>query len=128
MPRFLFITQTVVVLSLTLATSMAFGQAGKGTIQGRVTDSTGAVLPGATIIVTPGGFRAVTDKEGGYAIAGLTPGDYTVAVSFVGLKDDSTTAHVSVGQAVRLDLRLDVPSQSEMILVGKPPAISQTRF
>jgi TonB-dependent receptor len=117
MSRIVFTILTMAVLSVTIPAPMAFGQAGKGTIQGRVTDSTGGVLPGATIVVTPGSLHSVTDTEGGYAVAGLTPGDYTVAVSFIGLKDYSTTAHVSAGQAVRLDLRLDIPSQSEMVLV-----------
>jgi TonB-dependent receptor len=116
MLRLRFIGLTLIV-SFTLTARTATAQAGKGTIQGRVTDTTGAVLPGATITVMPGGLRAVTDTQGAYAMAGLAPGDYTVAVSFVGLQDYSTTAHVLAGEVVRVDPRLDVPGQSELILV-----------
>ena len=95
----------------------ARGQTARGTIQGHVTDSSGAVLQGASVIVVPGGGRAVTDAEGGYIISGLAPGDYTVGVTFVGFRDFSTAAHVSAGQPTRVDPRLDVAGQSESILV-----------
>src|SRR5262249_61120231 len=95
----------------------ARAQGGKGTIQGRVTDSSGAVLQGASIAVSPGGARAVTDAEGAYVVGALAPGDYTVSVTFVGFKDFSTAAHVAAGQPTRVDPRLDVAGQSESILV-----------
>jgi len=110
-------TPALFVAMLVLSVATASAQGGKGTIQGHVTDSSGGVLPGATISVTPGGLRAVVDTQGGFAVAGLAPGDYTVIVSFVGLQDYSTTAHVSAGQVVRVDATLDVAGQSEMILV-----------
>jgi TonB-dependent receptor len=120
MSRWLFIALTVLMVSLALPAATAYGQASKGTIQGRVADSTGAVLPGATITVTPGGFRAVTDTEGGYTISGLAPGDYAITVSFIGFQDYSTPAHVLAGQVVKVDSRLDVAGQREMILVTAP--------
>jgi len=57
----------------------AFGQTERGSIQGRVTDSSNAVLQGASVTLMPGGMRAVTNTEGEYAIGGLAPGtDYPV--------------------------------------------------
>ena len=52
------------------------------------------MLQGASVTLTPGGARAVSDAEGGYVIGGLAPGDYTVAVSFIGFRDFTTSAHV----------------------------------
>src|SRR5499427_8436132 len=95
----------------------ARAQTSRGTIQGRVTDSSGAVLQGASVTVTPGGARAVTDAEGAYVVGALTPGDYTVTVTFVGFKTFSSAAHVTPGESTRVDPRLDVAGQSESILV-----------
>src|SRR4051794_33363834 len=103
--------------ALALPAQTASAQMSKGAIQGRASDSTGAVLQGASVIVTPGGAHAVTDAEGAYVIGGLAAGDYEVRVTFVGFKDFSTTVHVVAGQPTRIDPKLDVAGQSESILV-----------
>jgi TonB-dependent receptor len=95
----------------------AFGQVERGSIQGRVTDSSNAVLQGASVTVTPGGMRAVTNTEGEYAIGGLAPGTYTLTVSFIGFKEFTKTVTVAVGPPIRLNPALEVAGQSEMILV-----------
>src|SRR5262245_9962095 len=71
---------TLLRLLLTLILSplvvpITAAQVGKGTIQGHVTDSSGAVLQGASVSVKPAGARAVTDAEGHFTISGLPPGD-----------------------------------------------------
>src|SRR5262249_47374465 len=106
-----------VVFVLVLSIASAFAQGPKGTVQGRVTDSSGAPLEGATVVVAPGGAHTVTDSEGGYFLTGLAPGDYTVTVSFVGLKDFSAPAHVVAGPPVRIDPKLEVGAHSEEIVV-----------
>ena len=80
-----------IVLTLVLPATAVFAQADKGSIQGRVTDSSNAVLQGASVTVTPGGMRAVTNTEGEYTIVALAPGAHTVTVSFVGLKEFAKT-------------------------------------
>jgi hypothetical protein len=90
---------TVIVMMLALPAAIVFAQSERGSIQGRVTDSSNAVLQGASVTVTPGGMRAVTNTEGEYAIAGLAPGSYTVTVNFVGFKEFVRTVTVSSGQA-----------------------------
>src|SRR5215471_16706529 len=92
-------------------------QQARGTIQGYVTDASGGVLRGATVTVTPGGAHTVTDAEGGFVLAGLAEGDYTVTVGFVGFRESSTPVHVKGGLAVRVNPKLEVAGQSEMILV-----------
>src|SRR5262245_26831977 len=74
-------------LSLTLRAPALFAQAVKGSIQGRVTDSTGAVLQGASVAVNPVGMRTATTTEGDFTIAGLPAGSYTVTIAFVGFKE-----------------------------------------
>jgi outer membrane receptor protein involved in Fe transport len=104
-------------LAFTLVAVNAVAQPARGTIQGRVTDTSNAVLQGASVTVSPGGAHAVTDVDGTYAIAALAPGSYTVTVSFVGFKDETRTVTVLAGQPVRADATLDVAARSEAILV-----------
>src|SRR5258708_4349369 len=89
------------VLTLVLQATAAFAQADRGSIQGRVTDSTSAVLQGASVTVTPGGMRAATNTEGEYTITGLAPRSYTVTVRFPGLKEFTRTGTAGPGQTTR---------------------------
>src|SRR5690349_10724353 len=72
-----------------------FGQVITGTIMGRVVDTSGGVIPSATITVTNEATNTktttVTDKDGNYAIPLLPIASYTVAVS----KKDFKTSFVS---------------------------------
>ena len=74
----------VAVLIGTLSAVPALGQGGgassTGTIQGRVTDAQGAVLPGVTVTATspsmPGVQTAVSSDTGNYRFPALPPGTY----------------------------------------------------
>ena len=72
-------------LVLLLFSFALFGQGNFGRILGRVTDPTGAVLPGATINILDtqrGLARTVTtDEAGQYNAPALNPGKYTVRVA-----------------------------------------------
>jgi TonB-dependent receptor len=112
---------SIVIAAMTLgaaAPGAALAQSRSGSIQGRVTDSSHAVLPGALVTITPGGARAVTDASGDFAVMGLAPGEYTVTVNFVGFMEFSRTVTVTTGPAARIDSQLDVAGQSESILVS----------
>ncbi len=78
---------TLVLLLFSLA---LFGQGNFGRILGSVKDSTGAVLPGATVNIIDtqrGPARTVTTDEAGlYNAPSLIPGTYTVRVEFPGFK------------------------------------------
>src|SRR5690348_15484336 len=83
------VTLTGFCLALMAFTSIAFAQ-GSGTIQGTVTDPTGAVSPQAAITavnVNTGVETArVTTAAGLYVLSPLAPGEYTVKVSAVGFQ------------------------------------------
>src|SRR5262245_7839226 len=61
-------------------------QSSSAIVRGRVTDSAGGVLQGASVTLVPNGGNAVTDKQGTYSIAGLPAGSYTVQVHYVGFE------------------------------------------
>jgi hypothetical protein len=83
-------------------------------IAGMVRDSTGAVLPGATVEVSSPALlervrTATTDGEGLYKIVDLRPGTYSVTFSLVGfttIKRDDITLSGSFTATVNGDLRV----------------------
>src|SRR4029077_6183651 len=102
----------------TIAATPARAQSGTAIIRGRVTDSAGGVLQGATVTLAPNGGNAVTDKQGAYSIAGLPPVSYTVQVHYVCFDAFTKTVDVSAGPAIQVDASLSVAGHSEEILVS----------
>jgi hypothetical protein len=111
----------VFVLVLLLSTAALAGQS-NATIQGRVFDSSGAVVPGATIRVRSDeiGFdRSVpADAEGRYSIDAIPPGSYRVSASAAGFREELIEELVvEVGRALLHDFRLDLGDRTETVLV-----------
>jgi len=77
-------------------------QSGAGSIQGTVTDPTGAVLPAATIHVISQGTNVTTDTKsnevGFYQVPGLFTGSYTLTASAPGMKTFKVTVQLQVAQ------------------------------
>ncbi len=92
-------------------------QSRKGTIAGRVTDSSGGALIGAQATVQPKGVSVVSDARGQFFINDLDPGSYTVTVTYVGFEPFTQTVNVTAGQAASVDAKLDVESQNLKVLV-----------
>ena len=128
-----FILCAALILRVLLPVT-ATAQRGTGTISGRVADRANAVLPGALVELQPQGMSVATNSHGEFVISDLTPGQYTVKVSYVGFKAFATKAEVKAGQDVRVDAILQVRScKSEEITVigdrphGEAEAINQER-
>src|SRR3954468_2793220 len=73
-----------------LAPSTAGAQGGTSTasVAGKGSDATGGVLPGVTVTVTSLSTNqqrtVVTNEEGVYRFAGLTPGEYSITAELEG--------------------------------------------
>ena len=106
----------VLVCALSLIPSSQ-AQSRKGTIAGRVTDSSGGALIGAQATVEPKGVSVVSDARGQFFINDLDPGSYTVTVTYVGFEPFTQTVNVTAGQAASVDAKLDVESQNLKVLV-----------
>ncbi|HKR83775.1 MAG TPA: carboxypeptidase-like regulatory domain-containing protein, partial [Terriglobales bacterium] len=79
-----------------------------GVVAGRAIDAAGAVLRGAIVELQPGVATTVTDAAGDFVVANLSPGDYTLTISYVGFSAFSTTVKVLAAQTVRVDAKLNV--------------------
>src|ERR1700687_344605 len=100
------------------ALSPAGAQVNRGTISGTVTDSTGAVLPGALVELQQKGPSAVSDAQGHFLISNLLPGSYTLMVSYVGFSPFETSVAVAGGQIAHVDANLTVGKQSQTVTVN----------
>jgi Carboxypeptidase regulatory-like domain/TonB-dependent Receptor Plug Domain len=110
----------------------AGAQATSGTIQGRVTDLTGAVLPGAIISVKDEDkgvtFSGRSDGAGQYSVLNVTPGIYTITVSHAGCAD-SVAPHTTVviDQQLVLNFRLSPSMVTTTVQVNEQPSLLQTQ-
>ena len=123
----------LMVLATIVAAAPAFAQGGAVTtsLSGTVTDSSGAVIPGADITVTNNGtgatFTSVTGANGTFAVPALNPGSYSVKVALMGFKTvvlNNITLNAAVPGSVRV--RLEVGALEETVLVQAGSEIVQT--
>ena len=114
-----------------LAPPPAGAQAVSGTILGFVQDSTGAVVPGATVTLvnTGTGFSrsVVTDASGEYTAPLIPTGTYTVTAELTGFKKVSkTNVQLGVDQKVRMDLALEIGAMTEVVEIQAETPLLQT--
>lgn len=111
---------TLSMLCLLLAASVASAQ-NVGTIQGTVTDDTGAVIPGATVsAVNSRGIlkTAGTNENGAYTINGLVPGIYTIRITTTGFAPfEKAGVQISASKPVSLDAPLKVALANQEVTV-----------
>ena len=109
-----------------------FGQAGRGTLTGAVSDAQGRPLQGAQVVVDPGAITAVSDSQGNFTVVSLPSGDYTVTVNYQGFTPSVSKTTVVGNQAIRLNATLTVSSTAENVEVyagregGEVEAINRT--
>jgi len=101
----------------------ANGQTTSGLITGTVTDSTGAVIPGAQVQLTnqaTGVQRtAVTDSNGYYSAPELQPGSYDVSVNKDGFASQRlSSVHLEVNQSEALNFKMSVNASTQTVQVN----------
>ena len=103
-----------------------------GSINGAVTDSSGAAMPGATVIIrnqeTGSQRQLTTDGSGLYNAPSVSVGSYSVSASKDGFATQQRDGIViTVGQAIRANLTLSASAVTQQIEVtDKPPTINLT--
>lgn len=97
-------------------------QEARGTIVGRVSDATGAVIPGATVDVSNKAMgttqTSTTNQEGLYQVTYLLPGQYQVSVEAQGFKKHVLeSVEVRVGDRLELNVTVEVGASAESVTV-----------
>lgn len=97
---------SLVTLTLVFA-ACAWPQASTGSVSGTVRDQTGAVIPGAAVVLTNTATnvtsRTQTNEVGFYMFPGITPGSYRLEVEQPGMQKFGVTATVQVARSVVID-------------------------
>ncbi|MBL0155983.1 MAG: TonB-dependent receptor [Bryobacterales bacterium] len=106
----------------------AWSQDARGTIQGRVSDPSGAVMAGAQVVVTNTAMGTkstlTTNNEGRYLAPVLPPGIYQVEASSPGFKKSVRDGiELRIGERLDISLTLDVGTQDQSVTVTAEAAV-----
>ena len=121
----------ILSVALTVGLGVTFGQVQAGRIVGTVYDPQRAAVPAATVTVTSVATnitrRVLADATGAYVVTPLDPGVYDVSATGPGFQT-TTRAGVElvVGQAVRLDLELQLGATTTQIQVNAEAPLLST--
>ena len=113
----------VAVMAIVLFPAASFAQMTRGSIGGTVRDSSGAVVPGATVTVTNVATNAtitlVSDETGLYRAPALEPGTYTVTAELSGFgKVEQREVVVRSSLETPLDFKLEPAGIGETVRVN----------
>lgn len=118
---------TLVVFCASFVAAQEF----RSTLSGRVTDPTGAAIPGAKVIATAADtgakFETASGEEGEYTLPFLAPGGYNITAEAGGFKrfrQEGVT--VGTNTRVSVDIKLEVGSQSESVTVTSDATLLST--
>jgi len=126
--RFLQFALLVLVL---VAAMPLFAQETTGSVEGRVTDASGAALPGVTVeaVNTRGQrFSTMTESDGRYRFPALPVGNYTVTATLSGMEPASVrNLQVTLAGTPRADVTLGIGAVSETLTVtAEAPIVDVT--
>jgi len=99
-----------------------------GSLGGRVTDASGAIVPGASVVVrslTTGVQQsAQTNHAGLYRLPVVMPGAYSIPASLKGFRDVQVLVRVLVGNTTSQDIKLQVGASADTVkVIGTAPLL-----
>ena len=119
----------VIVATMVMTPNAAWAQA-TAQINGTVSDSSGAVLPGVTVVAiqTDTGFRreAVTDERGSYALLNLPLGPYRLEATLSGFRVYAQTGivlQVNSNPVIPVTLQLGSVQETVSVEAAAPPTL-----
>ncbi len=126
-----FVLSAALLLALTALP--AAGQETTGAVAGTVTDSSGAVLPGVTVVASgsalPAGSRALTNEKGRYRFPALPPGAYELSATLEGFNTTQVPEfRLGLGDVLTISFTMELSSVEETIHVtSEAPLIEVTQ-
>ena len=119
------------LLLLILTGAYACAQDSRGSLTGQVTDTTGAVIPKAQIIVTSTDTGSVTrvtsTADGFYTAPDLMPGGYTLTADSSGFKKFVREGiRIETQQNVTINVKMEVGAASAVVTVSSAPPLIDT--
>ncbi len=132
MRKALSLLSGLAVVALLSSSALAQSQATTGEVRGTLTDTTGAVVPGATVVLSDasrGVSRSVvTASDGTFVAPLLPPGTYDITATLAGFQPlKNKGIHVTVGSQVTVNMVMKVGTVEEAITVeGGASAVETT--
>jgi hypothetical protein len=119
------------LLLIAVLSSVCFAQGSGSSLSGTVVDQTGAVIPGAEVVVrndnTGTEYKAITADNGTFSIPSLSVGTYTATVSMPNFKQSITKNIVLVtGTPTTVNIKLEVGGRTETVTVTAGAEVIQT--
>ncbi|HQQ78036.1 MAG TPA: TonB-dependent receptor [Thermoanaerobaculia bacterium] len=129
--RWLSILVVLALAVVGLTANVALAQT-TGDIDGTVTDSNGAPLPGASVTISSpalqGTRTAVTDAAGRFRFPALPGGTYTVTGALSGFtKSERRNVVVAIGRVASVPLTMSVSVKEEVVVTGEAPVIDTAK-
>jgi len=116
------ITKFVILLSLLLFVTISYSQTGVGKLSGKISDiTTQEALIGANVIIVGTQSGAATNVDGEYFILNITPGTYSIKVTYVGYAP-KTIENVRIVAGITFDLNIELStdfSLDEIIVIDR---------
>ncbi|MEJ7862221.1 MAG: carboxypeptidase regulatory-like domain-containing protein [Pyrinomonadaceae bacterium] len=117
------------ICSFSFSISASAQEETSATITGQVTDSTGAAINNATIVVAntaTGQARTIqSNEEGNYTVFPLIPGAYTISVEQSGFKKTVINTTLNARDRRPIDVVLEVGDASAVVTVTDEPPLLQ---
>lgn len=111
-----------VLLGMAIYGAFARAQSGAGSIQGTVTDPTGAVMQGASIHVVNQATGVASDTKsndvGFYQVPNLFTGTYVVSITAPGMKTNAQTIELLAGQNAVINSSLSPGAVNQQVTVN----------
>src|SRR5262245_45097193 len=124
------IFRAVAILSCLCLPAPSLAQTTTSSVEGTVTDASGAVIQGAEVTAHGATLaaerRTTTDAKGVYRLTALPAGAYTVSVAFAGLATRTASLDVTLNRVVTFDARLEIGGVQEIIAVSAPAIDAST--
>ena len=123
---------TPFVFMALMASPVAYGQSSTSSLTGTVTDTSGALIPGADIRAKNNDngtvYTAVSSDKGAFQIPAVPVGTYTISVSLMGFKTFAVPdVAVSNGGPTNVKATLEVGGMAETVVVKGGSDIVQTQ-
>jgi hypothetical protein len=119
------------IVALLLNSVLAAAQDTRGNISGTVTDSQGAVIPGATVVVSNTGTgtstRLTTNSSGYYEAPLLLPGTYSVSVENTGFKRSVRSGlTLALGERLQINFQLELGATTDSVNISAEAPLLDT--
>lgn len=127
-----WLTRVVVVLFALFVTPSAFAQIQTGEIHGRVTDASGAVLPGTAVTVQGSALIqpevTITTDTGAYSFPRLPVGTYTVRFELAGFRQVlQEGVQLQSGFSAQINAKLELSTLQETVTVSAASPVVDTK-